>query len=68
MKRLLRHAVIGAVIFGAVGLLITWAPQYHVAGHDVSWVVGTVQLGVIGAVLGVCFGWLIDRLARLGNR
>ncbi len=60
-KRMLRYALIGGVIFGAIGAFITWAPRYQVAGHDITWSVGTAQLAAIGAVLGVCFGWLMER-------
>ena len=65
MNRVLRCALIGAVIVGAIGPFISYVPRYRVAGEDITWVIGTAVLMVSGAALGLGLGLVIDGSARL---
>ena len=63
-RTMVRVAVFGMLLGGAIAQLISFAPTYHIAGRDVTWLVGTAQLAAVGAVLGLSFAFVRYGLAR----
>jgi len=65
---LLRCAILGALFFAAATPFITFAPQYYVAGEDITWIIAAAWLAVLGAAVGLGLAaaaggiaWLIRR-------
>jgi hypothetical protein len=64
-RKLLQAAVFGALLFGAIGQLVSYVPSYYVADHDITWIIRTAQLAAIGAALGFSFACVAYGLQRL---
>jgi hypothetical protein len=64
-RKMLRCAVVGMFLFAAPGPFITFVPRYNVAGQDISWMIGTALLALIGAAVGAGFAVLAFGTVRL---
>lgn len=55
-RRLRFYALCGAAPGLVAGPMITWIPRVTLWGEDITWVVGTAELALLGGAFGVAVG------------